>query len=55
MARTVADLELVLSVIWGPDGLDTRIAPIPLAPSSAVTLKGLRCAVMVDNGVATPG
>ena len=54
MARTVADLELILSVIWGPDGLDTRIAPIPLAPSSAVTLKGLRCAVMVDNGVATP-
>ena len=54
MARTVADLELLLSVIWGPDGFDTRIAPIPLAPSSAVTLKGLRCALMLDNGIATP-
>ena len=54
MARTVADLELILSVIWGPDGLDTRIAPIPLQHSSAVALKGLRCAVMTDNGIATP-
>ena len=54
MARTVDDLELILSVIWGPDGLDTRIQPIPLAASDAVGLAGLRCAVMVDNGVATP-
>lgn len=54
MARTVADLELILSVIWGPDGLDTRIAPVPLADSSAVALKGLRCAVMIDNGIAKP-
>ena len=54
MARTVADLELILSVIWGPDGVDTRIHPVPLAPSAAVELRGLRCAVMLDNGVATP-
>ena len=54
MARTVDDLELILSLIWGPDGLDTRIQPIPLAASDAVDLAGLRCAVMVDNGVATP-
>ena len=54
MARKVADLELILSVIRGPDGLDTRIQPVPLAPSSGVTLAGLRCAVMLDNGVASP-
>ena len=54
MARTVDDLELILSVIWGPDGLDTRIQPIPLAVSGGVNLAGLRCAVMIDNGVATP-
>ena len=54
MARTVADLELILSVIWGPDGLDTRIQPISLVPSAAVQLAGLRCAVMIDNGVAAP-
>lgn len=54
MARSVADLELILSVIWGPDGLDTRIAPVPLADSSAVALRGLRCAVMMDNGIARP-
>ena len=41
MARTVDDLELILSVIWGPDGLDTRIQPIPLAASDAVELGGL--------------
>ena len=54
MARTVADLELILSVIWGPDGLDTRIHPVRLAASDGVELAGLRCAVMLDNGVAKP-
>ena len=54
MARTVADLELILGVIRGPDGIDTRIRPVPLAPSSGVELAGLRCAVMLDNGVAAP-
>ena len=54
MARTVADLELILSVIRGPDGIDTRIQPVPLTSSGAVDLKGLRCAVMIDNGVAAP-
>ena len=54
MARTVADLELILSVIRGPDGVDTRIQPVPLAASDTVELKGLRCAVMIDNGVASP-
>ena len=54
MARTVADLELILSVIRGPDGIDTRIQPVPLVSSDAVDLKGLRCAVMIDNGVAAP-
>ena len=54
MARTVADLELILSVIRGPDGVDTRIQPVPVASSEAVSLAGLRCAVMIDNGVAAP-
>ena len=54
MARTVADLELILSVIRGPDGVDTRIQPVPVAASSTVRLAGLRCAVMVDNGAASP-
>jgi amidase len=54
MARTVADLELILSVIRGPDGLDTRIQPVPVAAASTVRLAGLRCAVMVDNGAASP-
>ena len=54
MARTVADLELILGVIWGPDGVDTRIQPVPRRASDAVQLAGLRCAVMIDNGVAAP-
>ena len=54
MARTVADLELILSVIRGPDGVDTRVHPVPVAASNTVELEGLRCAVMIDNGVATP-
>ena len=31
MARKVADLELILSVIRGADGVDTRIQPVSMA------------------------
>ena len=54
MARTVEDLALLLPIIWGPDGLDSRIADVPLRDWKTVNLKGLQCAVMVDNGVAAP-
>ena len=54
MARKVEDLALLLPIIWGPDGRDSRIAPVPLLDADTVDLGELRCAVMVDNGVASP-
>ena len=54
MARRVEDLALLLPIIWGPDGIDTRIADVPYRDPEHVDLRGLRCAVMTDNGISTP-
>jgi amidase len=50
LARTVADVARVLSVIGGPDGSDGGVAPVPLAAVGDV--RGLRVAVLVDDGHA---
>lgn len=54
MARYVEDLALLLPIIWGPDGIDSRIASVHVSDWEAVDIRELRCAVMVDNGVASP-
>lgn len=54
LARRVEDLELILSLIAGPDFEDPVILPIPLGASSAVSLKGLRVAFYTSNAVSTP-
>jgi amidase len=54
MARTVADLGLILPIIWGPDSIDTSIVPVPFPDIDRVALGELRCAVMVDNGLSKP-
>jgi amidase len=54
IARTVADLELILRVIAGPDGQDPFVAPAPLQDSSAVALRGLRVGWHADNGIYAP-
>jgi amidase len=54
MARTVADLALVLPVIAGPDGRDPHVAPVALGDPSEVGIDGLRVALFADNGVRTP-
>jgi amidase len=54
LARRVEDLKMLLPIIWGPDSIDTRISAVPLSDSDLVELKGLKCAVMTDNGVVTP-
>jgi amidase len=51
LARSVADLELALGVVAGPDGIDPFVVPAPLRPSSEVRLGDLRVAVHTDNGV----
>ncbi len=45
IARDVADLELALRVIAGPDGRDPEVPPLPLPEPDAVRLDTLRIAV----------
>jgi amidase len=54
IARRVEDLELILPIIAGPDGVDPFVYPVPLADAGAVRLPGLRIATFSDNGVMRP-
>jgi amidase len=54
MARAVADLDVLLPIISGPDGIDPYIHPVPLYGASSVDVKGLRVVYHTDNGIATP-
>ncbi len=54
LARSVEDLELVLSVISGSDWRDAAVVPVPLGESRAVDIKKLRVAFFTDNGIAPP-
>ena len=54
LARHVEDLQLILSVIAGPDGRDPFVVPMPLGDPDSVELNGLRAAVCTDNGIVTP-
>ncbi len=45
MARTVADLALLYSIIAGPDGRDTEVQPVPVDDVPELALKKLRIAV----------
>src|SRR5436309_861686 len=44
MARTVDDLALLYSIIAGPDGRDTEVAPVPVDKVPHLELKRLRVA-----------
>ncbi len=50
LARSVADLRLCLSLIAGPDGLDTDVPPVPLAAGFKQSLSALRLAWSDDFG-----
>ncbi len=54
LARYVADLDLVLSVISRPDFQDTAVVPAPLGKTAEVHPRALRVAFFTDNGVAAP-
>lgn len=54
LAASVADLELALSVLAGPDGRDMGAAPVPLRSSDAVEIAGLRIAVALGEGPWQP-
>jgi amidase len=52
LARTVADVALLLRVAAGPDGADGGLAPVPLEAVGDV--RGLRVGVMAGNGLDEP-
>jgi amidase len=53
MARFVADLELALPVLAGPDGFDSAVVPVPL-PKRTPRLEGLKVAWYADDGLFKP-
>jgi amidase len=54
LARSVADLALLLAVLAGPDGHDAGLAPVPLADPATVGLRKLRLAVHTTDGEVPP-
>src|ERR687890_1920951 len=48
LARSVADVALLLRVLAGPDGRDGGVAPVALGDPAAVSLRGLRVTVHGD-------
>ena len=54
IARTVADVALLLRIVAGPDSTDGGVAPVALGDPRAIDVAGLHVAVHTDNGLATP-
>jgi amidase len=54
IARSVADLATLMSVLAGPDGIDAGCFPIEIRDPSTVSIQGLRIAMYHDNGLAVP-
>lgn len=54
LARSVADLALLLQIIAGPDGIDPGVEPLEWHHMDDVDVSELRLAFHTDNGIATP-
>ena len=54
LARSVADLNMLLPIIAGIDWRDPTIVPMPLDDATKVNPKALRVAFHTDNGIETP-
>jgi amidase len=53
LARSVADVAVLLRVIAGPDGHDGGVAPVPLGDAFAIDPARLRVALYAGDGTAT--
>ncbi|WP_422000136.1 amidase [Reyranella sp.] len=49
LARSVADLDLALRVVAGPDGRTAEAPPVPLGTTPSLAAAGLRIAVLESN------
>jgi amidase len=54
LARSVADVALVLRVVGGPDGRDGGVSPVTLGDQADADPRELRVAIQTDNGLDTP-
>lgn len=54
MARHVEDLEFVLQIISGPDGVDPYVVPVEMGRSYDLRMGGLRVALCTDDGATKP-
>jgi amidase len=54
IARRIEDLELILAIIAGPDGVDPYVLPVALTGEAGVDIAGLRVAMFTDNGIRKP-
>jgi amidase len=54
LARYVEDLELLLPILAGPDGVDPHIPPVPLRDPNDVDVTSLRVGFFTDNGISRP-
>ena len=51
IARSVADVSILASLLAGPDGVDAGCVPVPFRDPRAASVQGLRIAVYDDNGL----
>jgi len=54
LARSVADVAAITTLIAGPDPRHPEVAPVAVGDPAAVPLPGLRVAVLADNGLVAP-
>ncbi len=54
IARSVADVATLASLLAGPDGIDAGCIPVPLREPRMASIQGLRIAVYYDNGLVAP-
>jgi amidase len=54
LARSVADVAAITTLIAGPDPRHPEVAPAAVGDPTAVPLPGLRVAVLADNGLVAP-
>jgi len=54
IARSVADVAILTSLLAGPDGIDAGCLPVPFRDPRTASVQGLRIAVHYDNGIVSP-
>lgn len=50
LAREVADLEIILNAMQGPDGVDPLVQPYPWQSAASVDVKRLKFAYFIEDG-----